>query len=230
MADLCGTAWFTKQVARSIQILHYACMTLPDYFPVVIHISTCFYTGLDFWKCPRRKLYAVASKGKKRKSTIVVSSSDDDSDFIRKISPLHTKSFLRLVFAGNKQKRKKNNTLQDIMTDLTSMKDLLQNVLSLSEGAKIPISLKKLFTDTFKCTICASVPIKPPVIITKCCKSILGCESCVNAWYSGPEAPTKTCPKCRAERGYTETLLLQGLDDLLVGIGTIMDPDNNLTA
>ena len=40
-------------------------------------------------------------------------------------------------------------------------------------------------------------------------------EECTNRRYSGPDVPTKTCPKCREERGYTETMVLHGLDDLL---------------
>ena len=51
-----------------------------------------------------------------------------------------------------------------------------------------------------------TIPIRPPAILSKCCKSsIIGCERCVNKWYSGTEALTKTCPSCRAERGYCDT-------------------------
>ena len=57
--------------------------------------------------------------------------------------------------------------------------------------------------------------MQPPVVVAKCCKSILGCESCTNNWYSGPDAMTKTCPLCRAERGFTETMILNGLHDFL---------------
>ena len=46
-------------------------------------------------------------------------------------------------------------------------------------------------------------------------KTILGC---LNSWYSGQEALTKTCPSCRAERGYNETMLLLGLNDFLTEI------------
>ena len=72
----------------------------------------------------------------------------------------------------------------------------------------------------FKCRICLTVHLKPPIIITKppiiitkCCKVILGHELCVNQWYSGPEARSKCCPACQCDMGYNETLLLRGLDD-----------------
>ena len=38
----------------------------------------------------------------------------------------------------------------------------------------------------------------------------------VNQWYSGDDALTKKCPNCRVERGYSETMLLRGLDDFLI--------------
>ena len=40
----------------------------------------------------------------------------------------------------------------------------------------------------------------------------------MNHWYSGDEAITKTCPACRADRGYNETMLLRGLDEFLIGV------------
>lgn len=40
----------------------------------------------------------------------------------------------------------------------------------------------------------------------------------MNHWYSGDEALTKTCPACRADRGYNETMLLRGLDEFLIGV------------
>ena len=86
--------------------------------------------------------------------------------------------------------------------------------MAVTKNSKLPLGLKKTLTDCLKCTICAG-PMKPPVIVTKCCKSLLGCEPCVNSWYSGQDALTKTCPKCRSARGYNETMILHGLDPLL---------------
>ena len=41
----------------------------------------------------------------------------------------------------------------------------------------LPIGLRRVLRDTFKCQICHSVPVKPPVIVTKCCKKSLGCQA-----------------------------------------------------
>ena len=40
----------------------------------------------------------------------------------------------------------------------------------------------------------------------------------MNHWYSNDETLTKTCPTCHADRGYNETMLLQGLDEFLIGV------------
>ena len=58
-------------------------------------------------------------------------------------------------------------------------------VLTLSKGMKLPPGLHTLLHDTLKCNICQSSPIRPPVMFTRCCKSILGCERCVDSLYSG---------------------------------------------
>lgn len=113
------------------------------------------------------------------------------------------------------------STLGDTADDTVAIKEMLSKVLTLATDSNLPIALKVLLQDTFKCAICTGVPIKPPVIATKCCRSILGCEACVNGWFSGDDACTKMCPKCRGERGLAETMRLHGLDDFLLEIQKI---------
>ena len=60
------------------------------------------------------------------------------------------------------------------------------------------------------------------------CKVILGCESCVNEWFSGEEALTKKCPACNCVRGYNETLLLRGLNEFLTDIRRIVVTEEEL--
>ena len=85
----------------------------------------------------------------------------------------------------------------------------MPQITNLTQMSNVPIALIRTMQETFKCRICLSVPIKPPILVSKCCKVILGCESCINQWYSGPEALTK---QCKHERGYNETQLMRGLD------------------
>lgn len=56
-------------------------------------------------------------------------------------------------------------------------------IKELDKDSIIPIAVKHLITDAFKCKICLKSPLTPPLIITKCCKTILGCENCANEWY-----------------------------------------------
>ena len=44
----------------------------------------------------------------------------------------------------------------------------------------------------------------------------------MNEWYSGPDALTKTCPSCLAERGYNETMLLRGFDDFITEVKKVI--------
>ena len=155
------------------------------------------FVGLAFWKSPRRKLFAVI--GTDRKRSIVLDSDDDD-------------------FEPTRKQLRTENKLDLVLDSMDSVKETLSDVMSLTKDTRIPIGLKRLMRDAFKCNICQSIPVRPPVIITKCCKKILGCEPCVNHWYSGDEALTKTCPACHADRGYNETMLLWGLDEFLIGV------------
>ena len=89
--------------------------------------------------------------------------------------------------------------LNFIMTDVLQVKETFEQTLELTEDTLIPIGLKKHIKDHFKCVICLASPLNPPVVITKCCRTILGCEACMNAWFSGDDALIKGCPSCRAE-------------------------------
>ena len=82
--------------------------------------------------------------------------------------------------------------------------------------------------DTFKCHVCYISPIKPPVIVTCWCKNILGCEACIDMWYSGDEARVKTCLLCRSERAYSETNRLHGVDNFLNVIRPLLSPSDNI--
>ena len=124
----------------------------------------------------------------------------------------------------SKKKRKHDDgTLQRLTDEVASIKDIITDIMSLTNDTNIPLGLRRVLRDTFKCQICHGVPVKPPVIVTKCCRNILGCQECVNTWYSGPEAMTRTCPMCRAERGCNETMMLRRLTDFMETIKKIYE-------
>ena len=107
---------------------------------------------------------------------------------------------------------------------MDSIKTSINDTLHLNEQSKVPIGLQKLMQDAFQCRICLCTPIK--VIMSKCCKSILGCESCVNEWFNGHDALSKTCPACNTERGYSETLMLKDLDNFLTEVKSVIQTED----
>ena len=94
---------------------------------------------------------------------------------------------------------------------------------SYSDHMRLPLGIHKLLQDAFKCNICCSSPIKPPVIFSRCCKRLLGCQECVDRWFGGDDGVTRSCPLCRREQAYADTCILKGLDDLLTGILPLMN-------
>lgn len=74
-------------------------------------------------------------------------------------------------------------------------------------------------------------PMKPPIIATKCCSSLLGCDECVNSWYDSVNGLSKKSPHCNEPRGYAFTSLSKGLDDFLTGMRKVLitrSEDDNL--
>ena len=165
-------------------------------------LHTDLTIGLTFWKCPRRKVYdAVLEKE---------GSSDDETDEPR-------------------IKKKKTDKLDKLITTLCSIKANIEdiNMFTRDTKSKLPIGLRRTLEENFKCKICHSLPMRPPIVVAKCCKSMLGCEVCANNWYSGEDAMVKICPLCRAERGFSETMILNGLHDFLKVLSEICSRDQN---
>ena len=128
-----------------------------------------------------------------------------------------------------KSKKRKADRLDKLICSVNSIKSSIEdiNLHTKDTKSKLPIGLKRALQDNFKCKICHTQPMQPPVVVAKCCKSILGCESCANSWYSGPDAMAKTCPLCRAERGLSETMILNGLHDFLKILSEIYSKDQD---
>ena len=97
------------------------------------------------------------------------------------------------------------------------LKEVKADVSSLLQ-MKIPIRLRSCLLESFTCHICQMSPLKPPAMFCKSCRYIIGCQSCVDQWYTGDSAQDRTCPRCRAERGSSETCRMNGLDELLTTI------------
>ena len=153
---------------------------------------------------------SLKGKSRKRDYDIV------DSDFEETPKPKKERRTLLVI----------ETKLDNVKDDVESIKEMVEDVCHLNERCKLPLGLYRIVRESFQCRICLSVPMKPPIVISRCCKVIIGCERCVNGWYSGAEALTKTCPSCRTERGYSETMVLKGIDSFLVEVKKVIQtPD-----
>ena len=100
---------------------------------------------------------------------------------------------------------------------MAAIKASSDTILQLTKDSKIPLGLKHFLADAFNCHMCSTC-----IVLAKCCKTILDCEACANLWYSGLDALEKTCPRCRAMRGFCETMVVLGLDELVAGAKRIL--------
>ena len=157
---------------------------------------------MSFWKCRKRKIYAVLLD-------------DDGTDTGDEPGP--------------SRKRKKDDCLAQLIDSVEIIKNDIDQIKTLTRDAttKLPLGLETALQEAFKCTICHHIPIRGPMIVAKCCKCIIGCEQCVHTWYSGQDILTKTCPLCRTERGFTETMRLNGLDQLLQAVRNALNVEQD---
>ena len=190
--------------------------------------NCCPYAGLRFWKTGSQKIFAVKeedihrlrARGKGKRCPILLNSEDEDDD---------SDDFLQPA-----RKRKLSNATHEaitdasaIMKDVAEMKKDLKSVLALTPESSIPLGLKRIMMETFQCSICMSAPVVPPIIYARCCKRLLGCQSCVDTWYGGEEGKMKKCPICRNERAYAETAMLKGFDEFLQAIAPILGKEQD---
>ena len=183
---------------------------------------TCAFLGLKFWKAPNRKIFAVPEE-----DHLLTWGSGSSSHNLH----IHGRKRLRSEDLPPKM------YIDDALVPLTEKVDLLKNniedikdqlkeVFKVTKHSMVPLSMKRSFEMTFQCKICRSL-MTPPIIFSKCCRSLLGCVSCVDEWYNGPDGLMKNCPNCNTERGYAETIRIAGIDELIGTVRPIFDdPDD----
>lgn len=179
---------------------------------------------MAFWKCGSRKIYAVRvisnirvplkrsakSKAKANYTSCYDISDDSDEDFTPKKSTG--------VYHGD---------IQMVNSQISEVKSMVCDILKVNQSLPLPLGVVKLLRDAFKCKICHATPMTPPVIATKCCNSLLGCEECVNTWYDGADGLSKKCPHCNEPRGYASMFQFKGIDEFLVGVKGLIKCDEN---
>lgn len=173
--------------------------------------------GFKFWKVGSRKIFAVRQgdlkmKSSRKRGLVVISDSDSDDD----LQPLQRKPI--------------REAPPQLVEEVKEMRKDIQCLFQITNKMKISPGLYRHFKETFQCHICRCTPIEPPVIFTRCCHRILGCQTCVDAWYGGEDGISRTCPMCRFERAYSETTTLRGLDDFLRAIQPLLAEEATATA
>lgn len=192
-----------------------------------------FYAGLSFWKCGSRKIFAVVNsenvrvpqkrvRSAKSKATLLNQASSDISDD-------SDDDFVPRKFNKKFDVAEKDQTFHQIKGDIKDVKCMMTEMLEINKSLPLPLGITKLVKDAFQCKICHETPMKTPIIATKCCSSLLGCEECVNTWYDGVHGLSKKCPHCNEPRGYAFTFQFKGLDEFITGMGKALrsEEDNN---
>ena len=164
------------------------------YFSCFCLFALFCYAGIKFWRVGSRKIYAI--KDSKKKHRLQDSSEDEGHKFPRLDSSFVDK--------------------------LDVIDEKLSKILEVNPSLPLPLGVSSVLLDSLRCNICKASPINPPPIFVRCCKRILGCQSCVDEWYRGENGLQKKCPLCRGDRGFADTTIILGLDDLLDVVSRIM--------
>lgn len=183
-----------------------------------------YFAGLAFWKCGSRKVYAVrvisnsrasfkrSAKSKAKANCISYYDISDDSDE---------------DFTPKRSRGVNHGDIQMVNSQISEVKSMVSDILKVNQTLSLPLGVVKLLRDGFICKICHATPMMPPVIATKCCNTLLGCEECVNAWFDGADGLSKKCPHCNEPRGYASTFQFKGIDEFLVGVKGLIKCDEN---
>ena len=157
---------------------------------------------MKFWRTPSRKIYAVEKenvRGKQSRSPRFAGTNGTHPDNVTASSTAEPCQQPQEVVT---------KYFKELKTDIQAVQ------LALWGKSGLPSSLQTALQHAFKCKICQNTPFDPPVIMAKCCTSIIGCQKCVDSWFTGPNALSKTCPLCQQERGYANLGTLHGFDEV----------------
>ena len=177
---------------------------------------------MQFWKVGSRNIYAVKEKELRpspkasRKGKYPVSPDSDSSD--------------EFIQCSKKGKFLANKQSGELLSEVQGLRKEIGQLFEVNKQLPIPMGLRKVLQETFQCCICQCT-MSPPVIFGRCCKSLIGCQACVDRWFQGDgELMQQTCPRCRTERAYAETCVVKGIDDFLVAIHPLVRANPSTSA
>ena len=121
-----------------------------------------------------------------------------------------------------------SDILEKLCNEMKEVKQEMAKFRSLAFRHKFSASFLSELEGCFSCVICKRVPAKKPLIGCTECSTVIGCENCVNQWYSGANnGMQRKCPKCRCERGLAKTIVFRGFDNLLDQIENLQDSSSS---
>lgn len=153
--------------------------------------------GLSFWKVGSRKIYAVPR------------SSLTDNEI------MPPKSKRRRPRSESSESHHVAETLESLTKEVQEVKEELIKFNKLCFKHKFSACYLRCLNECFSCCICKRSPVKPRVGACSSCRTMVGCQRCVNGWYAGLNSLQKVCPKCRTPRGLFKTFVMKGFDEFI---------------
>lgn len=117
---------------------------------------------------------------------------------------------------AKKFRRKTSRDIRFIKEEMLSLRASIQRI--------VPACLKDQLTTVFRCCICRTVPIRPPIVVSSCCGNILGCKGCIDQLMTEDDSTELQCPLCRSTEFSASRL--NGLD----GVMSAFDSYSHITA
>lgn len=122
-------------------------------------------------------------------------------------------------YAEVQRKRDKESTLakskkgkrkaEQAFVDGDLLEELNNKIDKLIEKNEQKDIIEKSILESFKCCVCLKVVSK--VMVAGCCKRIIGCQSCIEQWFSDQDC----CPLCKAANSKDKAFLLKGMDEFI---------------
>ena len=163
-----------------------------------------FNAGLRFWKVNSRTFFAVP-----------------DEDLAAPTNK-RRRTQIQMTCSGREGGADLEESVKAMWDELGALASKMEKLFSFTKDTRVPPGIRMLLTDALKCKICFQAPVEPPIILAMCCKSILGCQECVDEWYADGGL-NKSCPARRSPRGLSETMILLGLNELAQGVTDILE-------
>ena len=143
-----------------------------ELFRNVINYDNFNFLGFNFWRSPARKVFGI------RPNDI----NNNSHQHLSRPASVNDAAYDNMMEKLNEIKTvMERNTLIPNMTNIAGL-----------EQAIWSSSLIQPLKDAFFCMICRELPT-PPVVISFCCKRVIGWNSCLENYHD------HSCPHCRTE-------------------------------